>query len=332
MNTAFKTFLFFYFLFFLSFYAFPIYAGTLSCTIRSTVCNAGEVSIYRMSGSSNAHAELGGQTTPSYDNNIVCCGGVSGIGNSCVGNHDVALRLSKATNAHVQQNNLTNPNYASNLACISVPVGGNVMVGYQANNCSSPVLYDTIVGSMSKTTNAHVGDTSAYTTKICATGVGPESLTFSLSNNSVGFGTLVSGGARYATANSNGSSSDTLDAHTLSASTNAVGGYIVTIGGTTLTAGANIITPIGATATVSNPAIEQFGLRMVVNSGTGTVSAPYNTANWALDTTAFPDQVVSGTGDNTITVFGIRYLANISPNTKSGDYNSILTYSITASF
>ncbi len=144
-------------------------AGTLSCSVTTAAGCSGTV-IYRMSGASNAHAELPSQSTAAYANNVVCCTGVTGLGTSCSGTFATALKLSGTTNAHAEQNSLSN--YA-NSACISVPSGGSVSVGYQATNCTG---FDTTLGSMSNTygtTNAHVGDGTAYTTKICGTAVGP---------------------------------------------------------------------------------------------------------------------------------------------------------------
>lgn len=159
-----------------------------------------------------------------------------------------------------------------------------------------------------------------------------QTLTFSISDNTIGFGTLVSSGARYATGDTLGSDSNSADAHTLSASTNAGNGYTITLSGTTLAFGAHSIDAIGGTNTASSPGAEQFGLRLTVNSGNGTVSAPYATLGFALDSLNFPDQVASGAGDNITTVFGARYIGNISANSESGSYDSTLTYTITATF
>lgn len=298
------------------------YAGTLSCSVAAS-CPSGTV-IYRMSGIDNAHAELASQSNYSQ---LVCCSGVTGLGNSCSGTFATALKLSGTSNAHAEQNSQSN--YANN-ACISVPSGGSVSVGYQATNCSG---FDTTLGSINGTTNAHVGDGSAYTTKICATASGSaQSLTFSISDNTIGFGTLSAAGARYATGDTSGFGSDTVDAHTISASTNASSGYTMTLSGTTLTSGANTVTAIGGTAAASSAGTEQFGLRLIVNSGTGSATSPYASANWALDTGAFPDQVASGAGDGTTSEFGVRYIGNISANTDAGNYSAVLTYTVTATF
>lgn len=139
---------------------------SLSCSVTTAAaCTGGtKTVIYRMSGSSNAHAELPSQSTAAYASNVVCCSGVTGMGNSCTGTFATPLKLSGTTNAHVQQTG----SYPQN-ACISAPSGGSVSIGYQSTNCTG---FDTTLGSMSAADNAHVGNISAYTTKICGTMTG----------------------------------------------------------------------------------------------------------------------------------------------------------------
>ena len=136
--------------------AVDVSAGTLSCTVSASCAGT---TVLKMSGTTNAHAEMPGQSNYS---NLVCCSGVTGLGTSCTGNFVTVLKLSDLTNAHVEQNNQTN--YLST-PCLSVD-GGSISMAYQANNCTG---YDTTLGSISDVTNAHVGDASAYTTKICVT-------------------------------------------------------------------------------------------------------------------------------------------------------------------
>ena len=131
--------------------------AALTCSIAN-VCNSPDKTIFKMSASSNAHAEL--QTQSNYSK-YACCSGVSGIGNSCVGTSVTVARLSSATNAHVEQN--TQANYANN-ACLSI-TSGTVSIGYGNGNCAG---YQTTLASISGITNAHVGDAGAYNTKICA--------------------------------------------------------------------------------------------------------------------------------------------------------------------
>ncbi len=163
----------------------------------------------------------------------------------------------------------------------------------------------------------------------------PQSITLSISDNTVGFGALSNEAARYATGDTEGSASDAADAHTVSASSNALGGYVITVNGATLTnVGNNFLTisPIGGVAAASSPGTPQFGIRLIKNSGTGAVDAPYSGANWALDVAGFPSRVASGNGDDVTTVFGVRYIANISGGTAAGNYNTVLTYAATATF
>lgn len=151
----------------------PVYAGTLSCSVTTAGACTGTV-IYRMSGSSNAHAELPSQSTTAYNSNVVCCSGVTGLSNSCTAPSAIALKLDKVTNAHSQINSQTG--YTNN-ACISVPSGGSVTVGYvtDPNTCVGSG-YDTTLGTINSNTNSHVGNATAYTTKICASASASASL------------------------------------------------------------------------------------------------------------------------------------------------------------
>lgn len=136
-------------------------AGTLSCIVRNPACIGDEIEIFEMQNTANSHAGL---PAASYSN-LVCCTGVTGLGNSCSGTFAMVLKLSGTTNAHARQNQLTDYAGANN-ACISVPSGGTVSVGYQATNCTG---FDTTLASMKATTNSHVGNTTAYSEyKICA--------------------------------------------------------------------------------------------------------------------------------------------------------------------
>ena len=145
----------------------PVHAGTLVCTERVTSCSGGEVEIFEMQSTENSHAGL---PAAAYTN-LVCCTGVTSLSNSCTGTFATALKLSGSSNAHVRQGTLADYPSATN-ACISVPSGATVSVGYQATNCNG---FDTTLGSMTDTTNSHVGNGSwaAGTTKICATATDP---------------------------------------------------------------------------------------------------------------------------------------------------------------
>jgi hypothetical protein len=306
-------------------YPFSYIYAALSCSVTTAAaCTGGSVVLLRMSGSTNAHAELPSQSNANYASNVVCCSSASAIGNSCSGNFQRIGRLSAVTNAHVQQTSVNT--YGSSVCLSDTSVGDTVTVGYQNTNCNN---YDATLYSMSATTNATVGDGSAYTIKACAKIV-PILLTFSVSTNAVGFGTLSSSGPRYAT--TSGGNGTEIEAHTISASTNASSGYSITVNGATLTSGTKTIAAIGATNTASSTGTPQFGLRANITSGTGAVSAPYAASGFALDTASFPDEVATGAGDSTTTVYSVRYVGNISPTTAAGTYTSNLTYVVTGTF
>ena len=167
-----------------------------------------------------------------------------------------------------------------------------------------------------------------------AGGGGGQTLTFSISDNTIGFGTLATANARFANGATTGDTVE-VEAHTLSASTNATGGYILTVKGATLTHtdSSFAITAIGGTNAASAPGTEQFGLRATVTSGTGTVTAPYAAAGFAYAATVgTASQVASGAGDGVSTIYSPRYIANIAGSTEAGSYSAILTYVATATF
>ena len=60
----------------------------------------------------------------------------------------------------------------------------------------------------------------------------------------------------------------------------------MTLNGATLTSGANTVTAI-AQRPWCQVLGRTFGLRLIVNSGTGSATSPYASANWALDAAAF---------------------------------------------
>lgn len=159
--------------------------AALTCAVTAT-CNAPSAVVFRMSGATNAHAERPNQTTAAYNNNLVCCT-ETGIGNDCASSTKaVVLRLSGATNAHVEQSGQANANYNGNDVCLSVP-SGTVSVAYRDTNCAAG---ETIVASMSGATNAHVGNSAAYITKICATTTPPAVVSVTLDQETFSYGAM----------------------------------------------------------------------------------------------------------------------------------------------
>ncbi len=157
-------------------------------------------------------------------------------------------------------------------------------------------------------------------------------LSFSISDNTVGFGTLSPSTARFATGDQSGTGLEA-EAHSLTASTNASSGYTITVIGASLTDGAASITAMGGSNIVSSPGTEQFGLRATVLSGTGTVSAPYAASGYAYAaSSSVSDELATGLGDSSATVYSLRYLANIAVQTEPGSYSTALSFLITGNF
>jgi hypothetical protein len=211
--------------------------------------------------------------------------------------------------------------------------GHKVVLSYNSTNSINPSSATSYIVSISGT----FGDTGSITVPILTddqvqvSATVAQSITFTISDNSIGFGNLTSANARYATGDTSGSDSET-GAHDLVVGTNASNGYTLTLGGNTLTSGSNEIDSIGATNAASSAGTEQFGVRFTASGGSGAVAAPYAASGFAFDSAAFPDTVASATGSTANTTYSARYLANITANTPAGSYASTLTYVATANF
>ncbi|MCE7936818.1 hypothetical protein DYH10_03460 [Candidatus Saccharibacteria bacterium CPR2] len=214
--------------------------------------------------------------------------------------------------------------------CVQVEIGTNASGG--SNQITNPGTGGTKEVNIGGT----FGDTGDIAVvilsddQVVVTATVDESMTFSISDNTIEFGTLSASDDFFA--DDSGGNATEVEAHNLVAGTNASGGYGITINGSTLTAGAYTIDAIGASNTASATGTEQYGIRMTASGGSGTVSTPYAAAGFALDTGSFPDQVASSTGASANTTYSVRYLANIASNTEAGAYSATMTYVATAIF
>jgi hypothetical protein len=157
-------------------------------------------------------------------------------------------------------------------------------------------------------------------------------LTFSNDDNTIGFGTLTSGAARWANGAATGSASTTT-AHTMTVGTNATTGYTLTYNGALLTSGSNTIA--AATITGDNdgtPGSNQFGLGVTV-TGTGTASSGYETASNNYNFVAgAATQAASATGPVNSDSIAVRYLVNIAASKAAGSYATNLDWVVTGNF
>lgn len=218
----------------------------------------------------------------------------------------------------------------------AVAPGDKVIITYNSTNSVNP----SSAANYAINVNAN-GDTGIITvpiltnSQVAITATVDESLTFSISNNSIGFGTLVSTNTRFATSTT-GANTEPTNAHSISAAANSSSGYTIAVSGPTLTSGVNTIDAIpGATAVALNPGTEQFGIRANIASGTGAVVAPFNgsAGNYGFGTSPLTSQPFATTGGaSASTVYNVNYAANIAPLTEAGSYTTTLTYVTTANF
>ncbi len=317
----------------------PAYAGTLSCSVTTAAaCVSPSVVAWRMSSSSNAHSELATGTTATYANTVVCCGGVSGLGNSCSATFAKVLQLSSSTNAHAGEVGATS--YAANPICLQAPAGGSVSAGYASSGTCSAAGYDTTLGSMAAADNSHVGDSNAYTTKICASASASASLTFTTDASSESFPTVNPG---------------TLSATTsiLQVTTSNPSGFSITLqrgdptgtmslGSTYIPDKTDWVAPLATTsagnssASTTQPQTLQFRVRF-----TGTDTPNYSSAWWGTnDTTASAlfggvpsttQKIINrSTAAASVTTAYVQYDLNVPVSQKNGTYSGSITYTVTA--
>jgi hypothetical protein len=165
-----------------------------------------------------------------------------------------------------------------------------------------------------------------------------QSISFAISTNTLYFGNLASGNAKFASStNSSGDTTETI-AHTLAVGTNAASGYTITVLGQTLTSqqnSANTINAIGGTVASSTAGTEQFGIRATVSGGTGaSIASTYAAAtSYGYNATATTsDTFATGSGSTLTSTYSLRYLANITSATEAGTYASNVVYVATANF
>lgn len=217
-----------------------------------------------------------------------------------------------------------------------IAAGNKVILTYDSTNSTNPSGAANY--SISITAN---GDTGSITvpiitnSQVAVTATVAQTLSFALSNNSIGFGALSTGSSTYANTAGTGTGSETA-AHTITASTNGTSGYTIALSGDTLKSGSNSITALGASPTALSPGSSQFGIRATTSGGTGTVSSPFNGSAGSYGFGTTPPLVntsfATAAGATATTTYSNFYAANISATTPAGSYSTTLTYVATANF
>jgi hypothetical protein len=227
--------------------------------------------------------------------------------------------------------------------------GGSVIrikIGTNATNQSTgtfQITNATTIGSKAIGITGTFTDTGTTTVQlitndtVTVSATVDQSITFSISSNSINFGTLSSGAARYASStNAAGDSVDTV-AHNLQVSTNAPSGYTITVQGGWLTSQQNASNLITANVTpaTSSTGSEQFGIYATKSGGVnGTIAASYATASTFgyTATTTTAATFASGTTSTNTETYALHYIANVAATTEAGTYSTGLVYVGTANF
>lgn len=230
--------------------------------------------------------------------------------------------------------------FAGNL-CVRFRVGTNAVTGgtgtHQITNGTAATAHSVTLGGVFGDSGVLAIDIITDDQVSISATVDP-TITFTIDDNAVGFGTLSSSTGRWATADATGANASAgvnpTVANVLTIATNAASGYSVTYSGDTLKSG----TPSIDVATVAGdsdgtPGTEEFGLS-VSTSGDATIASGYQrdtTADFKLiaNTTT---TIVSETVPTNTETLSVSYLANIGGATEAGSYSTTLTYIATGTF
>lgn len=232
-------------------------------------------------------------------------------------------------------------------------VAGGITVSYTLGNIINPssantsfyVRITTYTGTDGATGPVDAGTVGgAVVDGVVVNGITPESLIFCVGTSGTDCtnitGNTVNLGVFSPLSATSGSS-------VMSASTNAAGGYVITVSGNTLQNGASSITAMGtqslnsAGTGTSQTGTNQFGLNLVANtapaggaavSGTG-IGAPYGGYGTANNFRFFSgDTVASAAGPSKSNTYTAAYVVNIAGDLAAGTYTTTLTYTCTATF
>lgn len=329
-------------------YPFSHIFAALTCSVTTqAACTGGSVTLLRMSGSTNAHAELPSQSNTNYDNNVICCSSSSSIGNSCAAyNKQVFLKLSGVTNGTVQE---TSVNTYGTDACLSDSVGNDtITIAYQNTNCFG---YDTTLASISSTDNAHIGNGSAYTRKVCATVI-PQTISFDIDvaadtttendgPHTVALGTITTGDVESSGA------TDGVNFITLEGDTTGAGGMVVTVKNAN---GANGLVSTSTPADNINSAdgtmaagTENYGLCVTSTGLTGfSIDTAYTTSSCSANANNNDIEALTTTGENILNSAGAPFTGGHADVIVNGaiatgtaahnDYTDTLTFIATGTF
>ncbi len=225
--------------------------------------------------------------------------------------------------------------------CIRIEMGTDATTG--GTGAAGTVVNGALDNDDTISLAGGIGDTGTLSVDIISddqvviTATVDPTITFTIDDNAIGFGTLSSTTGRWATADATGanaSGTTPTAANVLTVATNAASGWALSYNGATLTS-------TGGTINVASidedsdgtQGTEQFGLSLSTD-GDSTITTGYlrdSAADFtfvASTTTTIASEAVP-TATETLSV---SYLANISGATEAGAYTTTLTYIATATF
>ncbi len=224
--------------------------------------------------------------------------------------------------------------------CVRIEIGLHATEGVTGNeqitNGVAANAHSVVVGGTFGDTGTAAIDIIADDSVSITATVDP-SISFSISDVAVGFGTLSSSTATWATADATGTTSQpgaTSGAHELAVGTNATGGYAITYNGATLTSGGDTISAATITGDADgNEGSEDFALAIADNGGDVTIPSAYdyasNNYSFVAGTTT---TLASESGPSATETIDVQYIANISALTEAGSYSTAITYIATGTF
>ena len=210
----------------------------------------------------------------------------------------------------------------------------------QDSFCSNNVSANHQINATSSTDD---GNNSLAPTSSGCWSFGKPYINFQLSANAVDFGPLTLSGSRYGTpitglSGSGGSGTDTSD--TTSSSAYATVATSAGTGYTLYVQGASLVNPLysyilpGMSLGTPSPGTDQFGMRLVASGGSGTVTSPYNTSQFAYTGNATTPVAVASLSSSSLrtTTYFMHYVADISGLAPVGNYSTTLTYLVVPNF
>lgn len=245
-------------------------------------------------------------------------------------------------------------------------INTSVALTYRLSNITNPTttnqaFYVRITTYASTDTTGGVSDfgtvAASTATQIVLTGTMPESLIFCAGatiSTTAGIPDCTTATAGAVSFNQLFSPTDTATATSqMAASTNATGGYSITVNGPTLTSGSNTITAMAAQA-ASSRGISQFGLNLKLNTVAtsttpvgaevaiasngvdyrGQAAAGYETVDnfKFVSGESVANSANGGAGPTNAQIYTVSYIVNVPGSQTAGTYTTTLTYICTPTF